>query len=142
MFSQKYYAVPFTEDAAHLKTSLSCRRRNLLVFTFLCIQALEIALFLLLGRLYGCTAGITQKPTSCESPSPIELFRYPPLLSTFFFYYALPNSIKDQYLQEFSRMADFEEIFHQKDLDARVHNDTYWRNLFPSISDSLIPTML
>ncbi|KAK8092692.1 uncharacterized protein PG998_014733 [Apiospora kogelbergensis] len=43
-----------------------------------------------------------------------------------------PNSAIDQSLQEYTHLADFEMIFRKEDLDARVRNFTYWRNLFPA----------
>ncbi|KAK6860568.1 hypothetical protein PG995_004204 [Apiospora arundinis] len=107
MFLHKYHSVPLTEDAADSRGRLVTRPRTLLIltFAFLFIHAVEITLFFTLGAHHGrCTVNADADQT---------LERY-------------------QSLQEYTHLTDFEMIFRKEDLDARVRNFTYWRNLFPA----------
>ncbi|KAK8109462.1 hypothetical protein PG999_007599 [Apiospora kogelbergensis] len=104
MFSDQYRAVPTGEDGVgHARGSrFSIPKNMFLALPFVILQAIEIALLFSLVKRPGCPTDTAHKPGSYHS------------------------------LLEFSHSVDIEMIFHKEDLDARVHNFTYWRSLFPT----------
>lgn len=120
MFSHKYHSIPLTEEGANSRGLLATHPRTLLIltFAFVFIHTVEITLFFTLGAHHGrCMVNADQTLERCKRMSKEDN--------------DTPNSAIDQSLQEYTHLADFEMIFRKEDLDARVRNFTYWRNLFP-----------
>lgn len=43
-------------------------------------------------------------------------------------------TLRDLALHDYAKTVDFDEIFNHEDIDARIHNHTFWRSFIPGTS--------